>query len=177
MKNSNSIFVETNFRKIKEIFKNPNFHPNDNNNFEIVQASEQNNIEALKFLLKDPRVDPSARDNLSLMYATELNYPNIVELLLKDPRVEPSTRNNLALSLAVESDFYRVAELLLNDPRTNPVANRCNLIIDVINEKDYIMLRLFLKYKHSAAYLKKEWEPLYLNIITTSVEHKLKNFE
>jgi ankyrin repeat protein len=64
--------------------------PSKDNNFAILLASGNGNLEIVKLLLKDKRVNPAARNNLAIQCASYNGYLEVVKLLLSDKRVRDS---------------------------------------------------------------------------------------
>jgi hypothetical protein len=97
-----------------------NHNPTIDDQFAIIKAVQNNNVDAIKCLLKVEYIDPALNDNEPLIRAIKNNSSALFELLLKDPRVNPAARNNLAVRIATSKNKTDMLQLLLADPRVNP---------------------------------------------------------
>ncbi|KAJ3308630.1 Dynein heavy chain 3, axonemal [Boothiomyces sp. JEL0838] len=96
--------------------------PAADNNYAIRLAAEKNHLEVVKLLLADSRVDPSANENSSIQWSSFNGSFEITSMLLKDSRVNPAVDANYPIRLAAQNGHFKVVELLFKDERVDPSA-------------------------------------------------------
>eukprot|EP01118_Nematostelium_gracile_P010026 TRINITY_DN3410_c0_g1_i1.p1 TRINITY_DN3410_c0_g1~~TRINITY_DN3410_c0_g1_i1.p1 ORF type:complete len:230 (-),score=54.45 TRINITY_DN3410_c0_g1_i1:32-721(-) len=122
--------------------------PSASNNYAIVWAVRNRNLEFMKKLLQDKRVDPTARNNMAIQEACKYGFADVVDRLLQDDRVDPNADTavhlqkknvedlpremsqlamfqNNCLEVACQRGHLDVVDRLLNDKRIDPSSSRC----------------------------------------------------
>ena len=112
--------------------------------FLLINASYNGNVERVRMLLADGRSDPLERDSEAIRYASEHGNAEVVRMLLEDRRADPAAVHNQAIQMASKNGHAEVVRMLLDDPRTNPAA-RDNEAIRIASRYGHIeIVRMFL---------------------------------
>lgn len=103
------------------ILNSTSIDPGLDNQFAILVACDDCNIDLVSMLMKYPTVDPSVKNNQCLIEVCAASDIDILKLLLQDPRVNPSDQNNKAIRNCILNDDFEMFSLIYRDRRFNPI--------------------------------------------------------
>lgn len=118
-----------NIEAVRFILQHRIEHDEDDDNYILTLAAENNQVEVLSVLIEEAKMDPSYFHSLALELAVCGEALESIVRLLEDERIDPTDKDNLVLSIALERGCKDIIDILLADRRVRARYDNLDVLI------------------------------------------------